>query len=73
MRTRTRYSFGGMPGTYERGRTVRERLDALIAEAGGVCSYMRGARAIVDKGATMTGEGVRTGDKRLQGRIQGRL
>lgn len=52
MRTRTRYSFG-VPGTYERGRTVRERLDALIAEAGGVCSYMRGARAMVDRGATM--------------------
>ncbi len=39
---RTRYSYAGAPGTCERGRAVRDRLDAMIAEAGGVVAYMRG-------------------------------
>lgn len=42
--TRTRYSYGGTPGTTERGARERARQDALIAAAGGITQYLQGAR-----------------------------
>lgn len=42
--TRTRYSYGGTPGTTERGARERARQDALIAAADGITQYLQGAR-----------------------------
>lgn len=41
---RTRYAYAGTPGTTERGRTERARLDGLISSAGGLMAYMGGAK-----------------------------
>ena len=70
----SRYGFTeATAGTCERGAAERARQDALVQAAGGMCSYLQGARPTIDKDATMTWREVRTNDERLQGRIQGGL
>lgn len=41
---RTRYSYRGVPGTYERGKAERSKQDFMIGTAGGIMEYMRGVR-----------------------------
>lgn len=41
---RTRYSYDGTPGTYERGAAEYQRQRGMIEAAGGVLWYLQGAR-----------------------------
>lgn len=41
---RTRYSYDGTPGTYERGATEYRRQRGMIEAAGGMLGYLQGVR-----------------------------